>query len=327
MSSENKNVLLIAPVFFDYYKDMISEFERQGYSVYFFDDRPSKDMLSKALIRINKKSLKHKTDRYVGKILSSVEGIKLDLVFVILGQSFFREQILRIKSAHPEAEFVYYSWDSVSNFPSILEFKDCFERIYHFDTHDVKEYGFFLLPLYYSRKMEEKEIKYSFSAVFTIKRGKLKKFQKIMELIPDNVKSNAFIYLYIQSKFVYLYYKLTCKEFRKSKAKDFKYKKLSKDAFYDIMCKSKVVIDCQMKSQSGLTMRTIEALYAKKKLITTNPNIVDYDFYTPNNICILNKNHLNIPLDFFETSFDDNYAISDKYSIEQFVKTIIGGKA
>ena len=321
-----KNVLFIAPIFFGYYKDIISELNKQGYEVFFFDDRPSDGFLTKALIRLNKKSQKVKINRYVKKILTEVNNKKLDLVFIILGQSFSREHILKIKEAHPEAEYVYYSWDSVKNFPNILEFDDCFDRVYHFDSRDAKEYGFNLLPLYYSRELDEKPIEYSLSAVFTVKRGKLKKFQRIMELIPNEIKKNAYLYLYLQSKLVYRYYKIKYKEFEGSKMRDFKFVRLDKDDFYDIMSKSKVIVDCQMKNQSGLTMRTMEALRAKKKLITTNPNIIDYEFYTPNNICIINKDHLEIPSDFFDTPFDDQYRISDKYSLESFIHIILGGQ-
>lgn len=318
-----KNILFIAPVFFGYYKDIIAEFNNQGYNVFFFDDRPSNSFLSKALIRLNKKSQKRKINKYIDKILTLVKDKQLDLVFIILGQSFSREHIIKIKDEHPEAKYVYYSWDSVKNFPNILDFRDCFDRIYHFDSRDAKEYGFDLLPLYYSNKLKEEKVVYSFSAIFTVKRGKLKKYQKIMEMIPDEIKKNSFIYLYLQSRMVFWFYKLRYKEFRNSHLKDFKYKKVSKEKFYDIMAKSNVIIDVQMKNQSGLTMRTLEALHARKKLITTNPNILDYDFYTPNNICVINKNYNTIPTEFFETQFDSRYDVSEKYSLNSFVDTIL----
>ena len=144
-----------------------------------------------------------------------------------------------------------------------------------------------------------------------------------MNLIPDDVKKNAFIYPYIQSKIVYLYYKLKYREFKNSKMKDFKYKKLPRDVFYKILAKSKAVVDVQMKNQSGLTMRTIEALHFEKKLITTNPAILEYEFYTDNNICVINKNHVNLPPSFFDTDFDTNYSIPKSYSLSAFVETII----
>lgn len=319
-----KRALFIAPTFFGYYKDIIGEFKKRDYQIFYFNDRPSEKLFTKAIIRINKTVLRRKINKYVNFIIKSIEGEKIDLVFIILGQSFSRENILKIKKAHPEAEFVYYSWDSVKNFPNILEFRDCFDRVYHFDSRDAKEYGFNLLPLYYSNKLKEENPIYSFSAVFTVKRGKLKKFQKIMEVIPNDVKKDAFIYLYLQSRFVFWFYKLRYKEFRKSHAKDFKFKKIAKEEYYEIMAKSRVIIDVQMKSQSGLTMRTFETLHARKKLITTNPNVLDYEFYSPNNICVINKNYNDLSPTFFETQFDRTYDVSKKYSLPSFIDTILG---
>ena len=50
-----KRLLLIAPVFFGYYKDMILEAEELGYHVDYLCDAPSNSNISKALGRINKK--------------------------------------------------------------------------------------------------------------------------------------------------------------------------------------------------------------------------------------------------------------------------------
>lgn len=51
---------------------------------------------------------------------------------------------------------------------------------------------------------------------------------------------------------------------------------------------SNVVIDIVQQGQSGLTMRSLEALVAKKKLITNNSNIINERFYNSNNIMIIN---------------------------------------
>ena len=50
-----KRLLLIAPVFFGYYKDMILEAEKLGYHVDYLCDAPSNSNISKALGRITKK--------------------------------------------------------------------------------------------------------------------------------------------------------------------------------------------------------------------------------------------------------------------------------
>ena len=47
---------------------------------------------------------------------------------------------------------------------------------------------------------------------------------------------------------------------------------------------ARIVVDVPDKIQSGLTMRTFEALGARKKLLTTNMNIRSYSFFFSGNI-------------------------------------------
>ena len=48
-----------------------------------------------------------------------------------------------------------------------------------------------------------------------------------------------------------------------------------------------VLLDIIQSGQKALTMRVMEAIFLSKKLITNNQDIINYDFYTPNNILIL----------------------------------------
>ena len=46
--------------------------------------------------------------------------------------------------------------------------------------------------------------------------------------------------------------------------------------------------------QGGLTIRTLEALFYNKKLITNNESITEYDFYNADNIFIYKEQDCNI---------------------------------
>ncbi len=82
------------------------------------------------------------------------------------------------------------------------------------------------------------------------------------------------------------------------------------------------IIEVVQEGQEGLTLRALEALVYGKKLITTLRNIVNYDFYNPNNILIWN-NQTNDEL----TSFlNTNYImieqkIIDKYSLHNWIQS------
>jgi hypothetical protein len=58
---------------------------------------------------------------------------------------------------------------------------------------------------------------------------------------------------------------------------------------------SRVVVDFVKDGQVGITMRTLEAVIAKKKLITNNPIITKQPYYNGNNILFVkNVNDLNL---------------------------------
>ena len=61
---EKKKVLLIAPVFFDYYKAMLMTLEKMGYDAEYLCDAPSNSNVSKAIGRINKKFIYHAAEKY-----------------------------------------------------------------------------------------------------------------------------------------------------------------------------------------------------------------------------------------------------------------------
>lgn len=68
--------------------------------------------------------------------------------------------------------------------------------------------------------------------------------------------------------------------------------------------KTKTLLEIVKENQTGLTMRTLESLCFKKKLITNNKNIENYEFYSPKNIFILGKDE-NIEA-FLQCNFDDS---------------------
>ena len=87
---------------------------------------------------------------------------------------------------------------------------------------------------------------------------------------------------------------------------------------------SKAVIDTPLPLQSGLTMRTLEVLSSKTKLITTNDFIENYNFYNKNNIYIIKKESSIVPEEFLNSDFDSLGKIPKEYSISTFIDILLG---
>ena len=62
-------------------------------------------------------------------------------------------------------------------------------------------------------------------------------------------------------------------------------------------------MEIQRTEQVGLSFRIFEALGHRKKLITTNKDIVNYDFYHPQNILVVDENTIEIPEEFVTSPY------------------------
>lgn len=60
----------------------------------------------------------------------------------------------------------------------------------------------------------------------------------------------------------------------------------------ELIASSKSILDIQQKGQEGLTIRVVDALFSKKKIITNKLDIDSYDFYNASNQFILGKDNL-----------------------------------
>ena len=113
------------------------------------------------------------------------------------------------------------------------------------------------------------------------------------------------------------------KELRKAKIKEFHFVPLKRKEMEKIYKESRCVLDSAQDDQFGLTIRTIEALGAKKKLITTNKDVINYDFYCAENIYIYDGK-IDLEDVFFKEEFKEiDKEIYEKYSLKNWLDEIV----
>jgi hypothetical protein len=82
-------------------------------------------------------------------------------------------------------------------------------------------------------------------------------------------------------------------------------------------------VDIQHPKQQGLTMRAIEALGSRRKLLTTNASIRTYDFYSPENIRIIGRHGVALCPEFFKTpGVEVPELVYHKYSIDGWLDSV-----
>ncbi|HLS38726.1 MAG TPA: hypothetical protein VK023_10690 [Sphingobacterium bovisgrunnientis] len=89
---------------------------------------------------------------------------------------------------------------------------------------------------------------------------------------------------------------------------------------------AKVIVDFVISDHKGLSFRIFEGVKYQKKVITTNANVVKYDFYTPDNFYVLDYDSLNEAelLKFVNTSFKPiDESVRLKYSFSCWIKDVL----
>lgn len=91
--------------------------------------------------------------------------------------------------------------------------------------------------------------------------------------------------------------------------------------YLHLTSKCRVILDYIQVGQAGLTLRPMESIFLKKKLITNDVNIIYEDFYNPDNIFILNYDKIEKISDFIYLPYIDiNLDIVAKYDFINWLK-------
>jgi len=203
-------------------------------------------------------------------------------------------------------------WDSMGKIPDQLRTIEYFNYHYSFDSEDCDKYGFRLNSNFYINNKINPNSEYDVF-YFGSLDNRISDLQKIIEkLEPYNLKIKSIIYSKKKQTKIHNHI-------------EFIYNEVNFKDCYKFSENTKVVIDLVHGNQIGLSMRPFEALGLKRKLITTNTSIKNYDFYNPNNIFVIEDiNDFDIPISFFESEYEDiEENISSKYHIKSWLKNIL----
>lgn len=328
MSLAGKKVLFIAPAFFGYERLIKAELEAKGAHVDYFNDRPGSDFLTKALIRIDRRLLSFKTNRYYDEIIDSTSQVKYDHILVVRGEAVSRERLRRLKQAQPQAKFTLYLWDSMHYNPNARVILDEFDSVFSFDRVDADENRqISFLPLFYGREFDRSAAwqgKAIYDACFigTIHTDRYKVLEKVIDSLQASGRK-VFVYCYYPSKLLFRLRALVDPGFRKFAHKYLDFSGMKLSDVVDRIAESRAVIDVNRPGQLGLTMRTIEAVGAQRRLITTNADVVNYDLYSERGVLVVDRQAPVISdafLDAEVTPHDDT--TRQRYSVSSWVDHI-----
>ena len=319
---KNKRILLFAPSFFGYDKEFLNGLQKAGADVDLYNERISENTFVKILIRLNPNYLSGYVEKYYDNIIEENKDKNYDYVFFVSVEAATPKIIGKLRSAFSNARFYMYSWDSVENKKYLKDVMPLFDRVWSFDKSDSDKYNIDFLPLFYSNEYSEIASagvlqKYDALFVGTIHSDRYS-FLKCIEKQVHAQKGLVYYWQYFPSILLYIKMKVQSHRFcKEARFRDFRFESLNKEQLLKLIAESKAVIDSNHPSQCGLTMRTFETLGAKRKLITTNVNVKEYDFYRESNILVVDRLSPVIDSDFLNSEYEEIPSdIYMKYSLD-----------
>lgn len=320
-----KKVLLIAPAFFGYEMEIKKRLESLGAVVDYFDDRPSSRAWSKIAIRIMPRLQRREVREYFNDLLKRTHS-GYDFVLIIKLECMPLDILLELRRINSAATFIYYSWDSIKNNQNIKNAVQVFDSAFTFDERDTAAFDILKFrPLFFLNEYRDLPVgsgAYDLSFIGSAHSDRYRLTKKIKSAI-NSERFKTFFFLYVSSRWVFSLRRLFMPAFWGAKTSDFSFKPLSKSDILGIVAESKAILDFQHPNQTGLTMRTIEMLGARRKLITTNANVKNYDFYHADNIAIIDRKAPMIPAGFFAKPYVPlTPQLYEKYSIDGWLAEV-----
>lgn len=234
---------------------------------------------------------------------------KYDSIFIIR-PDFMKDKELQFLKSKTN-NFIAYYWDAMPFFPRKKKIIPFFDKIYSFDTQDCRTYNLELLTNFYYYEPEPVEMENTLFCISHLEKRRYELFNRMGRYLKENSISFRF---------------MTRQSVEKLKSPYIEYMKESipYPEMLKLLNHYAVILDIAKPNQAGLSFRIFESLGMNKKIITNNWAVMEYDFYNPNNILVIDFDKLNIPKSFFKTPFQPiDEAIKQKYHLRSFVKTVL----
>lgn len=211
-----------------------------------------------------------------------------------------------LKRVDPSIRIIVWYWNPVDKTVPASLYPDSLCEKWSFDESDCRQYNLRFNTQYYFKDIILPTNRIDFDVCFVGgDKGRMKNLMEVKRLLDNcNLKS---------------YFHITAtKQSRKEYGHLFK-KRIGYQAIIDYISRSRAVLDFVSLNQTGLTLRPLEALFFRKKLITNDTEIVERDFYIKENIFVLGQDKLSELPDFLNSPYKPiNQEIIDRYEFDRW---------
>lgn len=266
------------------------------------------NFLNKVLFKKNIKKIKQR--EYILDELAKIGP--QDKILVINPELIPLEIHNKIKAC--TKEYIAYLYDSSERYPIQHLLDGLFDKIFSFDAKDVEKYGFTPINNYiYHNKKEIKPVASFAYRIFMI--------LTIDDRLPAlNKIADALDKMGISYKFI-----LVGKKKPEGLNPNISYQRdiINLTQLEHYLESTEMFLDIIRDRQSGMSFRIFESLAYQKKLITTNPIVKEYDFYSDGNVAVIDPENIHFNPEFFTTPYQPlPDAVYEKYTLQNWIKTV-----
>ncbi len=286
-SLAGRRVLVLHPDFFGIDVALCSALRSVGAEVIAWSTRPSHSSICKALLRVAPLVAEHTNSRVLLSRISEITPGSFDTVVVIKGEGVSCSVLGCLRRKLPGAAFNVYLFDSVRNFPRILRKLRFFDRILSFDPEDCSKHRDWMYrPLYagdcfWRVCASGAPSVYSLGSFHPERARVLSRFIGMARKSGINCTHDILFRGWID--------RARSAIARVDPAIRIMHQAISAEEAARRFSAHSAILDIHHPGQSGLTLRTMEALASGRKLITTNPVIRDHDFFDPSRIVVIDR--------------------------------------
>jgi hypothetical protein len=236
---------------------------------------------------------------WFGEWKNNIEQYDVAIIFATLHET---DVIKLLRMHNKNIRIIYWYWNPVSGVRDIDYNKLDNAEIWSFDPKDCEKFSFHYNTTFYFNEIKLNTTEIVYDALF-IGKDKGRRRQLLdLECVIKNYGLNTYFYIHPDDP--------------KQAQNQIPYSE-----YLEKISKSKVLIDIVAPGQSGLTVRAMESIFLKRKLITYDHTIINNSFYTPENIFIIGKDNIKDLKGFIDKPYKELDAdIVDYYSIEKWLE-------
>ena len=324
-----KYILIQVAPFFGYDRVFAQALRDRGAVVDVLPDRPFDSAVLHAVAKVGRGMLLEHTNRIYRRQLEEFGRSHYDHVLVVNGQTLSDDLLRQLRRDYPAARFTFYIWDSFENRPYAAAALRHYDAAFSFDRHAARQHDIAFRPLFFSPEFDlppNRDAEFDLSFIGTAHSDRPAIIHHVDQRLP--AEASRYWFLYLKSPWVLSYQRITNPHFRGIPSSMFSYQPLPRERVRTVFDRSRAFLDIEHDQQTGLTIRTFEALGARKKLITTNSDIINYDFYNPSNVMVIDRREPAFDFDFLTSPIEElPPELRSRYSVNGWIDEVLGEKA